>query len=341
MSWRRALFVASLLAALAILAFVATRIDLYRTFARLHDFGAAGCAAFLGGIVLALLGPMIAWHIVMRAEGIPVALGTTLSSALIGRGINALTPTSYFTGETARIIHVANACGVPRRRVLATVAVSEFQHFAALTLFILGALAAGASSLGGHHLILFVTAAACLSALLSGLLVLLITDLPVLPGLLAFLSHCRVFPGLLSRLREPAAELEGTMRRLFRRRKGAFAAGLLCCFISPLVQFFLPTLFFLLVRHTGETVVLPTMTQLCVFFVASQLLIMLPITPAGLGVSEGGIIGLFALLSWNASDGASFSILFRLDDLVLATAGAIALARFGLRASRETIQESS
>jgi uncharacterized membrane protein YbhN (UPF0104 family) len=57
---------------------------------------------------------------------------------------------------------------------------------------------------------------------------------------------------------------------------------------------------------------------------------MIPVTPAGLGFYEGGIIGIFQLHGWGISNGAAYAILIRLDDVLFSVLGIVFLMRFGL-----------
>src|SRR5258706_442823 len=141
------LFTVSLLAGVAILIAACWLIDIPMTLAELGRIGLWGAAAFLVNILVTLAGPGLAWHLLMRAEGIPVSLWQTLASTLMGRTVNLVSPLMYFGGESVRVYHIAGACRVSKRRVLATVIVSEFQLLVGLTgCILLGTAVMAASS---------------------------------------------------------------------------------------------------------------------------------------------------------------------------------------------------
>src|SRR5205085_4689867 len=79
---------------------------------------------------------------------------TTVSSTLMGFACNLISPMSYFGGESIRTLHVSAVTGAPRRHVLASIVVSEFQMLAGLTLLMLIGLgiAASGSALSGVRL---------------------------------------------------------------------------------------------------------------------------------------------------------------------------------------------
>jgi uncharacterized membrane protein YbhN (UPF0104 family) len=137
-------------------------------------------------------------------------------------------------------------------------------------------------------------------------------------------------------VRNAAADMEETVRGLLVRHKTSFLAAQLLVFLSPLASFIQPAIFFWFLRSAGGSGPQPGMAQLASFFVLVELLFMLPTTPAGLGVYEGGIIGIFHLHGWSIPDGAAYAILMRLDDVLFSVAGALLLARFGLRESKGT-----
>src|SRR6266850_2775450 len=134
---KRLLFTVSLLAGLVILVAAFRLIDFPMTLAQLGRIGVWGCAAFLVNVLATLAGPALSWHLLMRAEGIPVSLPQSFASALMGRTVNLVSPLMYFGGESVRVFHIAGACKVSKRRVLATIIVSEFQLLCGLTAVIL------------------------------------------------------------------------------------------------------------------------------------------------------------------------------------------------------------
>src|SRR5262249_39029049 len=138
--------------------------------------GLAGVAAFAVDIALTLAGPMVAWHLLMRAVGIPVAPRTTVASSLMGFACNLISPMSYFGGESIRTFHIASITGAPKRRVVATIVVSELQVLAALTASMLAALvvAAAGASLTGARLGLAIAGGIGLAVLVGILVALLV-----------------------------------------------------------------------------------------------------------------------------------------------------------------------
>jgi uncharacterized membrane protein YbhN (UPF0104 family) len=329
---RRILFAATLVAAIAILVVLATRIDLAATFAQIGRVGISGAELLLLAMALAMLGPLLAWHILMGSEGIRIGLRTTLTSGLMGRSVNLISPMMYFGGEGVRTFHIASVTGISRRRVLATIVAAEFQALTALSASIVAALMVVAGSVRSDAMPIawMVTGSLSLAAIVGAIFCVLLLDLHLAARFIGFLIRCGIFPGRLRPLRQDAADVEDMVRSLLVRNKLRFLAAQLLVFLSPLAQFILPAIFFWLLRAAGQPAPQPTLSQLASFFVLVQLLFMIPTTPAGLGVYEGGIVGIFRLHGWNIPDGAAYAILVRMDDVLFSVSGAVLLAGLGL-----------
>jgi uncharacterized protein (TIRG00374 family) len=335
---KRLFLIATFGVALVILIVLFTQIDVSAAFTQIQRVGFTGAAAILAEMTVALLGPLLAWHILMRADGIRLRFGTTLVSGLMGRAVNLVSPLMYFGGEGVRTIHIARVTKTPNRRVLGTILGSEFQLLTALSASIVGALIIIAGSGIAHGLPLSWMLLGTLSLTVLVILILsaLLLDLRVLARSIGFIIRLGIFPKRLESVREAAADMEETVRGLLVRHKASFLAAQLLVFLSPLASFIQPAIFFWFLRAAGGNGPQPGLVQLASFFVLVELLFMLPTTPAGLGVYEGGIIGIFHLHGWSVPDGAAYAILMRLDDVLFSVAGALLLARFGLRESKGT-----
>lgn len=327
---RRLLFLGSLILGVALLGVIARYIDLPLVLRELGRVGARGVAAFLINILLTLLGPMVGWHLLMRSVGIPVAFRTTVASSLMGFAFNLISPMSYFGGESVRTFHIGARARAPKRHVLATIVVSEFQVLAGMTLFMLGALgiAAWGSALAGTRLVWAAAGGLGLVVLLGAVLGLTLGDFRLSVRLLDLLIRCRIFPVRLAAVRASAFEMEKTVRTLFLSQRKVFFLSQLSSLLNPICHFLRPTLFFWLLGRPAAA--LPSLAELSVFFVLSQLIFMMPSTPGGLGVYEGGAIGAFRMLGWDAADGAAYGLLLRLDDVIFILFGFTLLFRLGL-----------
>lgn len=330
MTRSRILFAATLALAIGILAVIVTRIDLAATVVQLRRVGITGAAGVLLNMALAAAGPLLGWHMLMKADGVKVSLRSTLTAGLMGRAVNLISPMMYFGGEGVRTFRIASVTGTPRSRILAAVVAGEFQALAALSASITVALVAvvGARHFDALPLAWMLTASTALALLVGLIFLIVLMDVRMVARVFEFLIRHRIFASRLAALRDSVDAFEHAVHGLLVRNKTRFAAAQLVTFLSPLAQFIQPAIF-VWALHSTE-LPLPTLSQLASLFVLVQLLFMIPVTPAGLGVYEGGIVGIFSLHGWRLPDAAAYAIVIRLDDVLFSIAGALLLARFGL-----------
>jgi uncharacterized membrane protein YbhN (UPF0104 family) len=80
---------------------------------------------------------------------------------------------------------------------------------------------------------------------------------------------------------------------------------------------------------------------LCAIYVVTNLINMLPHTPGGLGIFEGGMLGLFNIMDpgkGNAAEqAAAFSIMTRIGDVVLLLVGIYLIIHLNMRAFAKSV----
>src|SRR5205807_1935639 len=159
-----------------------------------------------------------------------------------------------------RTLHVSAVTGAPRRHVLASIVVSEFQMLAGLTLLMLIGLgiAASGSALSGVRLAWAAAGGVGLALFLAVLLGLSLGDFRLSVRILDLLIRCRIFPKRLVALRASAREMEEMVRTLFLGRRVFFWSQFLSL-LAPLCHFVRPTLFFWLLAGGGPG--LPSLSQ--------------------------------------------------------------------------------
>ena len=83
------------------------------------------------------------------------------------------------------------------------------------------------------------------------------------------------------------------------------------------------------------------MERLCAIYLVTNLINMVPHTPGGLGIFEGGMLGLFALMQLGGEDSeklaAGFSIMNRAADLVLIVLGIVLIFVLNMRAFARSV----
>src|SRR5262245_30343812 len=140
--WKKLIPVALLLVGLALFAFLIGKLGGVEASLRVvSEAGWACLVVFILNAALVPAAPAVGWAMLMRAEGLNVPVSTALKAAFMGFPINFIAPSMYLGAEPLKVIYVANAHDVPKRRVLATIIVSKVQEIGALLFVMLAAAA--------------------------------------------------------------------------------------------------------------------------------------------------------------------------------------------------------
>lgn len=316
---KRLLAALSVLLALGLLAFLASRLDWPATREVLRRTGAGGVAAFAGWSFLILALQSIGWHALLRSRGWKIPFRATLASFLMGNSLAYLAPSMYLGGEPLRIWHISRRFGLPSRDVAATVISNKFAEF---TGFLVAILACTATMVWRFDLPrgLKWTATGVAAGLLVTFLVVFAAFVgrwPVASGLL------RVLGKRGERFRQWAEDTEGKIEETFRDHRAAFGAALLLTG-GPLAMVVLkPLVFFhFLGRETP-------FDEMALIFVMTQVVLAFHVTPGGLGVFESGVVWTFSLIGIGAPEAAAYAAVQRLSDALIVGLGVALAAREG------------
>jgi len=316
---RRILALLSALVALALLAFLASRLDWPATGAVLKRCGCGSIAAFAGWSFLILFLQSIGWHFLLRSRGWPVPFHATLRSFLMGNSLAYLAPSMYLGGEPLRIWHMSRRFGLPSREVAATVISNKFAEFSG---FLIAILACTATMLWRFELPrgLKWTAAGVAAELLAAFFLVFAAFVGRWPLASSLL---RVLGKRGERFRAWAEETEGKIEETFRDHRAAFGAALLFTG-GPLALVVLKPLVFF--HFTGHASSFP---DLALIFVMTQIVLAFHVTPGGLGVFEGGVVWTFSLIAIGAPEAAAYAAIQRLTDALIVGLGVALAAREG------------
>ncbi|MCI2424899.1 flippase-like domain-containing protein [Candidatus Acetothermia bacterium] len=303
--------------------------DIYTPIIKLGIDGLA--VLFLTALISASAG-IASWWIILRSYGIKIPLRTVCGSRLSGQAISYLTPSMYIGGEPVRALLVFGRTTTPKTRIAATIIVERFLSGLSFIVFILvgttAALIAPAISTQARILVLTGT------LFIGGWL---IVGLVNFAGNRKWISKFvrkleRRFPRkrFLSKAAEKIAETEEEIYVAFTaHRRGVFVAFL----IQSVATFFIylrPYLFFYFVRGMGFT-----LSQLSLLFTLNIMLsLFLWLTPGGIGIAEGGRIGIFALVGVSRGGAVAFSLIIGFLELLFVAVGLSYLLHRGIHRRR-------
>jgi uncharacterized protein (TIRG00374 family) len=337
--WKKVLAAASMLLGLGLFVFFIAKFGgIQNSMKVVAQAGWIGLAVFVLNAALVPAAPAIGWTMLMRAEGLNVSVWTALKASFMGFPINFIAPSMYLGAEPLKVIYVANVHDVPKRRVLATIIVSKVQEIGALLFVMLAA--SGIAlwrvpfppeqrwMLGIGMVVLTVCFGLGLYAFLG--------NFKPTVKVINLLARFGVAKRKLARLRSHAHEVEHIIQRSFTKGWRTFIASQAITLVSAISILIRPWLFFVFAQDQWLG-----MEQLCAIYLVTNLINMVPHTPGGLGIFEGGMLGLFALmkLGGDASEklAAGFSIMNRAADVVLILLGIVLIFVLNMRAFARSV----
>lgn len=328
--WKKLLTAASLIVGIALFAFVIAKFGgIGATLQVLRDFGWAGLAVYLVLAATVLYMPALSWTLLMRGEGMDIPLSTALKANFMGFPINFIAPTMFLGAEPLKLLYVAQKHGQPKGKVLATIIVGKFQEIGAL-LFIMivaAAIAVWRIRFTREQTFLIVSAMTLLSVIFGITLWAFLGNLQPTVKVINFLARVKRWRRRLARLRTRAEEMEHLIHAAFTHRWKLFLLAQAITLVSAASILFRPWIFYYFARG-GQML---SIEHLCAIYLVTNVINSLPHTPGGLGIFEGGMVGLFALLGLGEANAAAYSVVNRASDLFLLILGLYLIVHLGLQ----------
>jgi uncharacterized protein (TIRG00374 family) len=301
----------------------------------------AGVPAFASTGILTfvmLLAQSLAWQMMNRPIGHKVRLGTLLAATIVGTAGNVIAPSHSLGGEPVKVIYVGRRTGYRYDQQAGVVLLCKYLEALSFLLFIGAATVLAAVGFrhvlfGGANLPLGIAILAVAAAAVGLCLLLWFslsrrwTPLRRITGWLVGLGLWRKF---FLRLREQAYGVEHLCSRLFNEEGWAVVPAFLLYVLAHATIFFKPMAFFGL--GLGWQVHLQP-SGLAVFFLATQILLSVQLTPSGVGTLDGGLFGVLALAGLSQAIGPdkliAYLICLRIWDAALVAFGATLAGRVG------------
>jgi hypothetical protein len=319
------IFLAFLLGA-GLLGFILERVGWREVLSGIARLGGPGILALSLSVALAFTCGAASWRTLMRAYGVTPAWGALLRIKLGGFAVSYLTPLSSLGGEPVSIYLMTRQTGAPPMRVAATLIVAKFlEGLSLIGLICLGSLYLFWSGTFPEARSLLIAGNALLGALLLlGLINFAGRRLWASRMLSRLLRHliARTWAGtLVSQIREIEEEIAQAFRRHRRATLGALAISML----GMTAIYLRPWIFF----HFSEGLSLTAAELAAIFGLYVVLATFFWITPAGLGVVEGGMIGIFRLINLSAEGAVAYALAVKGLEITVAVLGVVILLRLG------------
>ncbi len=302
--------------------------------------GQAGWLAFAAvGVLKAvfILAQAGAWAVLNVPIKHRARFRTLVAGTVVGQAGNIVTPSTYLGGEPFKIVYVGKMASLPYREVTGTVVLSKYLELVSFIILfsfstVVAAVAYRGVLFGPAYFAAGVTMLVMAGALLAVSVVLwvaLARRWRPLTALVEFVARIKPLRRRLARLRRRTALMEDQVSRVFCEESGAARGAFGLLFVGHVAVFVMPLAFFL----AGSAHLRLGLGALCLIFVAEQFLLLVQLTPSGVGMLDGGLIATFALLGLDNAEAQcmAFLLCVRLWDAVVIGAGAWLGARAGAR----------
>ena len=299
-------------------AFVLYRAGPMEVLGEIRKLGLEGAAGVLGSVIAALFFWGLSWKVLLSSLGIRPGWSRLFGALASGFAVSYLTPSAYLGGEPVRVILVGKE-GVPLTEVTATVVVERILGAMSTVLF---ASMGGFFAIGSPSISPFTKKVLLVS--LGGLLIF------VLFAFWSFVRNYRLisrgFSALFSRLprakflqraSEKVGEVEETAHKVLSRRPLHALLAFLFQSLAVFCNYMRPQMFFGLGQKTWLT-----FPQLSLYFSLNAVVsTFFWVTPAGLGIAEGGRVAILGIIGITPERALAFALTFRFLELVFVGIG--------------------
>jgi uncharacterized protein (TIRG00374 family) len=333
----RFFFFFSVLSGIAAFICVPILVGIKEVFMIISLLGIGGIFIYCLNSFMILLIPALGWKLLIDRKAKRIPYLSLLKANMMGYPINFLTPSMYLGSEPVRAYYISKTHQVDGRKVLASTIVSKFQEFTGIVLccFIAACIILFTDALSWGWTLSILAAVGVFVCVVVGLFWIFLGDIKPLERAVEFISRFGIFSIKLKSLSEKAREIDELVRLTFVGRWRIFLLSQLITLLSAISIFVRPAIFYYFTK--GEMV--SSISTLAVIFVLTQLLLVFQIIPGSLGIFEGGMVGIFALVAWSSSEAVAFSFLTRISDMVMLMSGLWLISHHGLRSLAKKARE--
>lgn len=265
----------------------------------------------------------ISWKILMRGSQESVPFWGALWAILTGWAGNFITPSMYLGGEPLRAYVLSVRSEISFGRALASVLVHKFLELTSFVFFLLS------SSLlvfwfYYHHLSVPVQVAVvfCLAVITLFFVLLLFAFVRrkrFFSGMARFLARKGIAPSFWKRYLKKILKMENEIYKSISTNLFWSFASLGVMVLFHLTIFIRPFFFFVFLGYFLK------IQELALIFLLVQLIQAIQLTPGGLGILEGGTIGIFAILHIGPPQALGYATFCRVGDGILVGSGILFL----------------
>ncbi|MCF7891111.1 flippase-like domain-containing protein [Candidatus Bipolaricaulota bacterium] len=324
---RKATTALSVVLGVAILAAILWYIGPAKVWSQISSLGWDGFALMVGAIVLTFFFWTLAWIVVMKGYGVVAPFSLSFWARIGSFSVSFLTPSMHFGGEPVRALVIERETDSTYSRAFATIVAERITMLAALvTVILIGAMMGVYTRLSTNTLPYLVL----ISLIFFGLVVTLILNffrkLFLFTRFAAFLKRHLPWTRLLQKAEDSIRHLEKEIGMAFGQHKKHTGVAFLLDLAATVFMFIRPQIYFYYTQGRLFSIVELTM----LFAMISVLSSLFWVTPGGIGVSEGGFIGIFAIFGISGSEAVAYSFSLKAIQLFFVGFGLVLLAHYGI-----------
>jgi len=278
------------------------------------SLGALGGAIFFVNAVLIFLLWALTWRILLHSYGIERSWGEVLGAFAGGYTVTYITPSANFGGEPVRVYLITNGFTTQAAEATSSVIVERFLNMASATLLVFIGSVYGLFS---HRLLVWMRLGlfiwASMGMTFMGWTILYFARRHLwMTKFLRFLARLVPWRGYINRAADWFVKVEQEIEDAFSpgHRRGTVLA-----FIPALLSSVLYALNPLIFLYFTVGTVLSVLDLSLMFAMSMFLNMFLWITPGGMGVISGGLIGIFALFGIGKAAAVGFSFALKLTEI--------------------------
>lgn len=294
-----------------------------RTLEVLTEVGPPAVAAVGLTLLLNIILQATAWSVLSRTINHRIPFRTLLAATAVGQAANTLTPSTYVGGEALRVLYVGRKTGLSYTELSGTVLLAKYLEMLSFIIFF-GLCALASMIAFGSWLflppytpigvsLLAVTVTISIFGVL--LMVALYRHWTPVTHLVRLVWRWWPKSQRLARLSVRARRMEQQVSEVFGREKASAGLALMLLMMTHLAMLIRPLLFFMFVHGTD------IYGAIMMLFVIGQSLQALPLTPAGAGTFDGGMIGAFILIGVPEAQGMAYLFSVRIWDAAMIATG--------------------
>ncbi|MBS3787698.1 flippase-like domain-containing protein [Candidatus Bipolaricaulota bacterium] len=317
----------SVVVGFAVLAAILWYIGPAKVVRQISALGWDGFALMISAIVLTFFFWTLAWMVVMKGYEVVAPFSLSFWARIGSFAVSFLTPSMHFGGEPVRALVIERESDSSYSRIFATIVAERITMLAALVAVILiGALMGIYTTLSSDALIYLILISLIFVGLVSLLIINFYKKMFLFTRFIAFLKRKLIWTEILQKAEDGTRHLEKEISMAFgqhiRHTGGAFLLDL----VATVFMFIRPQIYFYFTQ--GRLFTIEELTLL--FAMISVLSSFLWVTPGGIGVSEGGFIGIFAVFGISGSEAVAYSFSIKIIQLFFVGLGLALLARYGI-----------